>query len=78
MFAVLAENWPTVEVFVAGASQWRYAGMAGFPAGLDLAGVHAAAAALGIAWERPLLERLRVMEAAAVTAFAERWNAREG
>lgn len=44
--------------------------MTGIPAGLDYAGVEAAARALGIAWTEDLLTRIRTMEHAAIEAMA--------
>lgn len=40
--------------------------MTGIPTGLDYAGVEAAARALGIAWTGELLDRLHVLETAAL------------
>lgn len=53
-------------MFLVSGTQWRFAGMDGVPAGLDYAGVRAAAEALGVAWGRALLDGLRIMEGAAV------------
>lgn len=64
--AVLPENEDAVRVFRAAGTQWRRAGMTGVASGLDYAGVEAAARALAIAWTDDLLDRLRVMEAAAI------------
>ena len=49
------------ELFCASQTQWRRAGAAGVPVGLDYAGVRAAAGGLGIAWGE-VFESLRIME----------------
>ena len=69
------ENWPTLELFVAMATQWRRAGMAGLPAGLDYGVLPVVTTSLGQVLNRELLTRLRVMEDAymgAVSAAAAR------
>lgn len=58
-------------LFLACGTQWRRAGMTGIPAGLDYAGVEAAARARGVAWTDDLLSRLRIMEGAALEAMAD-------
>ncbi len=45
--------------------------MTGLPTGLDYAGVEAAARARGTRWTAELLEKLRVMEHAALEVFAD-------
>ena len=55
-----------LRVFVASGTQWRRAGMTGVETGLDYAGVEAAARALGVEWSFALLEKIRVMEDAAL------------
>ncbi len=65
---VFAENWPTLMLFVAMATQWRRAGMAGMPAGLDYAALPVVAAALGMTLDAELLARLRAMEDAYISA----------
>jgi len=69
---VLSCNWPAVRLFLAASTQWRRAGMAGLPAGLDYPAVATTAAWLGIAIDEDLLWRLRVLEAAALDALIER------
>ena len=43
--------------------------MTGVPTGLDYAGVEAAARAVGVEWTGALLDRLRIMEHAAIEAM---------
>ena len=69
---MLPENLDAVHVFAAAGTQWRRGGMTGVATGLDYAGVEATARALGIAWSRDLLEKLRTMESAALEAMAEK------
>jgi hypothetical protein len=69
---VAAQNWPAVRVFLAADTQWRTAGMGGQPIGLDYVALHLAARALGVRWHARLLARLRVLEAEALAAMAER------
>ena len=45
--------------------------MTGIPTGLDYAGVEAASRARGGAWTAALLEKIRVMEHAAIEVFAD-------
>ncbi len=59
--AVLAENWDTVQAFVAVQTQWRH-GPSGHPTGLDYASVRVAVAAMGIRFKE-VFQGLRVMEA---------------
>lgn len=66
---MLPENLDAVRAFSAGGTQWRRAGMTGVATGLDYAGVEAAARALGVAWTAELLEKLGVMERAALEAM---------
>lgn len=75
--AILPENWATVRVWCASATQWRVAGMSGTPIGLDYAGVAVAAGALGVALDEDVLAGLRTMESEAVRLLAERAAARE-
>ena len=67
-----------MQVFLASSTQWRRAGMAGIPTGLDYAGVRAAADALDVAWDRDLIGRLRTMEREALAAMAELRGAPDG
>ena len=69
---ILPENWPTVSVFVAMSTQWRRAGMTGVPVGLDYAALPAVCGALAVTLDGELLQRLRLIEAAALGAMAER------
>lgn len=68
------ENVPVWAAWLAVQTQWRYAGMAGVPTGLDYAGVHAALQLGGA----PEAERtqwfalLRSMEAATLDEWARK------
>lgn len=55
-------------------TQWRHAGMAGIPTGLDMAGVAGVLQIRGTAGSRELLGELRVMEAAALSELRKRWK----
>lgn len=70
-FAVFEENREIVELFIAADTQWRYAGANAVPAGLDYAGVRAAADAIGVAITPEVHSGLRVMERAATRALIE-------
>lgn len=69
--AVWPENWPAVRLFLAVETQWRRAGMAGTPTGLDYAVLPAACRALGLRYNARLLARLKIIEAEALRAMAE-------
>lgn len=71
-FEVWAENWETLEAFLAVSTQWRLAPYGGgmsptmiYWAGLDYSAVRAGLDAAGIAVTRELWTGLRLMEAAA-------------
>ena len=64
----MEENWAAVRLFVACATQWRFAGMNGVRTGLDYAGVEAAARMAGIEVTGDLFDRLRIMERTALAA----------
>jgi len=71
-FEVWAENWETLEAFLAVSTQWRLAPYGGgmspamiYWAGLDYTAVRAGLDAAGIAVTRELWNGLRIMEAAA-------------
>lgn len=66
----MAENWEAMQVFLACGTQWRRAGMAGVPVGLDYTAVRVVCAARRIRLGAVLLARLRDIEAGAVAAFA--------
>lgn len=75
---VWAENWPTVEAFLAVSSQWRVVAIGGGMApampvyiGLDYAAARVGLDAAGIAVTPELWTGLRVMEAAACSALNE-------
>ena len=54
---------------MAASTQWRWAGMAGVPTGLDYAAVDRTASWLSLAIDEDLLWRLRTLEAAALDAM---------
>lgn len=68
---VWEENWPVLRLFLAMATQWRHAGMAGLPVGLDYAALPVVAGALELVLDGALLRRLRAMEDAYVLAVLE-------
>lgn len=72
------ENWPAVRTFLAADTQWRTAGLSGVPIGLDYVALHLAARALGYRWSARLLARLRVLEAEALAALAQRRERERG
>lgn len=69
---MLPECVASVEVFLASSTQWRFAGMAAAPIGLDYAGVEAAVRGLGRSWDVELFQDLRVMERAALDELGKR------
>ncbi len=73
-FEVWPENWPALELFLALQTQWRHAGMAGLPTGLDYAAIEPALRLMGMAPSPQLFADLRVMEDAALVALHERWR----
>lgn len=70
---VLPENWPAVELFLACATQWHRAGMAGLPTGLDYVALEAAMRMTGVAdTDRPeLFAAVRIIEHAALPILLE-------
>lgn len=66
----MAENWEAMQVFLMCGTQWRRAGMAGVPVGLDYAAVRVVCAARRIRLGAALLAKLRDIEAGAIAAFA--------
>lgn len=66
------DNAPALRLFLAASSQWRMAGHPPRPVAMDYAGVEAAARLAGIDVTPPLFADLRIMEAAALRAMAER------
>jgi hypothetical protein len=68
---LLEESREAWGLFIASATQWRYAGMGGERAGLDYAGVRAVADARGIAWTATLLKQISDFERGALDGFAE-------
>jgi hypothetical protein len=71
-FGVMRENWDALMLFLACGTQWRHAGLAGEPVGLDYAGVAVVASAHGLALDRALLRKLGDIEAGALDGYAER------
>jgi hypothetical protein len=67
---VLGENWEAVQVFLACHTQWRR-NRDDVPVGLDYAGVDVVLARCRVAEPDDAFARVRVMEDAAVLAFAE-------
>lgn len=65
-------NLPTWHLWLRLQTQWRQAGMAGQPAGLDYAAVWAVLQGLRVRKPREVFEHLQGMERAALTAWAER------
>jgi hypothetical protein len=69
---VMPANVEALRVFLAMGTQWRRAGMAGLPVGLDYAALPAVCEAEGVALGADLLARLRLVEGAAIVASIER------
>jgi len=68
---VWPECWQVVELWLACATQWRRAGLAGMATGLDYPAVIGVAQILGTPMTPDLLEDLRAMESEALAAWAE-------
>jgi len=68
-FGIWPENWPAFRVFLAMATQWRYAGMSGVPTGLDYAALPMVLRSLRLKPGADMLDRLRIMEAEALDVF---------
>lgn len=70
------EVWPANEgavvIFLGMGTQWRRAGMAGIPTGLDYAALPAVCRAHRRRLDADLLESLRVIEIAAIEAWLEK------
>ncbi len=62
VFEVLPCNWPAVELFLAGCTQWRRSGSLGVVAGLDYPAVESAARMLGIEITPDSMRGLQIME----------------
>jgi hypothetical protein len=67
---VLAENWPTVQLWLRIQTQWRVSGMGG-PVGLDYTAVEAAMRMLRLRNRTELFDGLQVMEVAALKAMKD-------
>lgn len=63
---VMRANGPALTLFLACATQWRFAGSVALPTGLDHAGVAATAAMMGMAMTPALFAKIRIMEDAAL------------
>lgn len=68
---ILPECMAAVELFLACSTQWRVAGQAGLPIGLDYAAVAVVARARRTRLDAELLGDLQIVESAAAAAIAE-------
>lgn len=75
-FAIWPGNVTAVNVFLACGSQWRHAGMAGLPTGLDYDGVESAMRLMGEDSNPGLFADIQAMEQAALAVFAERFKSK--
>lgn len=66
------DNAAAIELFVTASTQWRLAGWPPRPVGLDYPAVETAARLAGLAVTPALFADLRLMEAEALRAIAER------
>lgn len=71
-YRVLPENWETVQVFIRCATQWRYAGMAGQPTGLDYSAVESVMRMRAVDDQSDALDRLRIMEGEVLRVLREK------
>lgn len=73
-YMVLPENWETVQVFIRCATQWRHAGMAGQPTGLDYPAVESVMRMRSVAVQEmgDLLDRIRIMEGEVLRVMREK------
>lgn len=71
-YMVLPENWETVQVFIRCATQWRYAGMAGQPTGLDYSAVESVMRMRAVEDQSDTLDRLRIMEGEVLRVLREK------
>lgn len=70
-FAVLPENWPTVQLFMSVQTQWQFASN-GTPLGLDYNAVDVVMRRKGIAdQDGRIFEGLQIMEWAAIDAVRD-------
>jgi len=69
-FRVFPENWPALQLFLRVVTQWRYA--ADQPTGLDYTAVIAVMAVEEAPDRRDLLDRVQVMELAALQEFRKK------
>lgn len=70
-FMVWAENWPTVEAWMALQTQWHRTGMDGSRTGLIYQAIPTVLELLDITDRRDTFHRLQAMEYAALDALAE-------
>ncbi len=66
--------WDALRLFLGLDTQWRTAGTAGVPTGLDYAALPAVLAMLGLQPSERLLADLKVIEAAALPVLLARWK----
>ncbi|MEW5729143.1 MAG: DUF1799 domain-containing protein [Pseudomonadota bacterium] len=76
-FAVWPENWPTVEVFLALSTQWRWtvamsqAGAVPIPSGIDYTAIEPTLRLMGREPSPAMFADLRAMEAAALEVLTK-------
>lgn len=75
-FPVLGENFDAVRLLMACATQWRRAGMAGVPLGLEYTGVEAAARMMDPPISPVPFEQIQILEEAALKVMIERHGKR--
>ncbi|MGD9539093.1 MAG: DUF1799 domain-containing protein [Alphaproteobacteria bacterium] len=75
-FMVWRRNWRALRLFLAGATQWHRAGMAGIPTGLDYAALEMVMRTwrVPLARRRTLFDRVRIMEGAALPILIDRMS----
>ena len=69
-FGILPENWDAMTVFLDCGTQWRRAGLAGVPVGLDYSAARIVARAHRVRWGATILAKLQILESAALKVFA--------
>lgn len=68
-FTVWHDNWPSLELFAACATQWRPLPMGGGVTGLDYTAVRAVMQMTGVQDQRPAFEDIRLLELGALAGF---------
>jgi len=71
-YRVLPENWEAVQVFIRCATQWRYAGMAGQPTGLDYPALESVMRMRGVDDLADTFDRIRIMEGEVLRVLREK------